>query len=143
MFSEISPLLNPETLCSRLKGRAEIGKFQCTIGATTVNDNIPDLMSESSDDLSSTSSVVSDDDLDQWMDEIIGESLEGHIDLDDIMVSAAHVSPRKDVDAEHLSKIWRIDVETAKRTLDVTTQQRTHTPNPSLSKNYSTNDRML
>ena len=47
------------------------------------------------------------------------------------------------IDAEHLSKIWRIDLETAKRTLDVTTQSRQHVPNPKLAKNYTTNDRML
>jgi len=77
------------------------------------------------------------------MDKVIDKSLAGEIDLDDIMVSAAHANPCKDVDAEHLSKIWRIDLEMAQHTLDVTTQQRTHTANPSLSKNYSTSDGML
>lgn len=49
------------------------------------------------------------------------DSLSGEVDLDAYMVSAAHAQPKMDVDAEHLSKIWKIDVETAQRTLEVTT----------------------
>jgi hypothetical protein len=59
------------------------------------------------------------------------------------MASATMASPQKDVNAEHLSKIWRIDVDSARRTLEVTTQHRQHTTNPKLTRNYSTNDRML
>ena len=47
------------------------------------------------------------------------------------------------VTAEHLSKVWRIDIPTAKRTLAVTSQNKIHTDNPDLTRNYSTNDRML
>lgn len=59
------------------------------------------------------------------------------------MVSDAHARPRMEVNAEHLAKVWRIDVESAKRTLDVTTQHRKNTATPTLARNYSTNDRML
>ena len=48
-----------------------------------------------------------------------------------------------DVDATHLAKIWRIDRETAKRTLQVTSQRRKHSPNINLTRNYSTKDKML
>ena len=47
------------------------------------------------------------------------------------------------VDARHLSKVWRISYEDAKRTIDATTQYGTHTPNPVMNQNYTTNDRML
>ena len=46
------------------------------------------------------------------------------------------------VKASHLSKIWGIDIETARRTLEVTTQLRQQDTG-SLSWNFSTNDRML
>jgi hypothetical protein len=47
------------------------------------------------------------------------------------------------VTAKHLSKVWKIGVKTAKRTVEVTTQLRQHEADASLSRNYSTNDRML
>jgi hypothetical protein len=54
-----------------------------------------------------------------------GPSLEsttqGTIDLDEIMVSAAHARRPKGVKAEHLSKIWKIDLEDAERALGITT----------------------
>jgi hypothetical protein len=59
------------------------------------------------------------------------------------MVSAAHAGRTKGVKAEHLAKTWRIDLETAQKTLDITSQKSTRTDNPTLSRNYSTNDRML
>jgi hypothetical protein len=40
-------------------------------------------------------------------------------DLDEILASAAHARPQRSVDAEHLSRIWQIDLDTAKKTLDV------------------------
>ena len=43
------------------------------------------------------------------------------------------------VKASHLSKIWRIDIKTAGRTIKVTTQLRQQ-DNVSLSQNFSTND---
>ena len=45
------------------------------------------------------------------------------------------------VKASHLSKIWGIDIETARRTLEVNTQLRQQDTG-SLSQNFSTNDRI-
>ena len=42
-----------------------------------------------------------------------------------------------------MSKIWRIDLNTAKKTLDITSHHSMRTNNPTLSRNYSNNDRML
>ena len=63
--------------------------------------------------------------------------------LDTFMASAAHAQKPKGVSAETLSKIWRIDLETAKKTLEVTTQACNRTENPAFTRNYSTNDWML
>jgi len=59
------------------------------------------------------------------------------------MASSAIAGKATGVTPEYLIKIWRIDFDTAKRTLDVTTQKRSHTVTGNLSKHYSTNDRML
>ena len=42
-----------------------------------------------------------------------------------------------------LSKIWRIDRDTAERNLDVTYKKFRRSDTPSLSRNYPTNDRIL
>ena len=49
----------------------------------------------------------------------------------------------KGVLAKTLSKIWRIDLQEAKKTLKCTTQMLRCEGSASLSWNYSTNDRML
>ena len=47
------------------------------------------------------------------------------------------------VTPEHLSKVWCISPEDARRTIDTTTQTSVQTQDPTLSHNYGTNDRML
>jgi hypothetical protein len=152
--SSISPLLCPGTLCSRLETRAEIGKFMQSIGATYASpsmylvddddDESPDLMDTDTESSEGPSDDLEEEEtLNETLDEILNGAKMGNIDLDAMMASAAHAFPRKDVDAAHLSKIWRIDIESAKRTLDITTQHRKHQAVPSLSRNYATNDRML
>ena len=56
---------------------------------------------------------------------------------------AAHAEKPKGVSVEKLSKIWRIDLETAKKTVKATTQRCGRFEEHMLSRNYSTNDRML
>ena len=59
------------------------------------------------------------------------------------MVSAAHAGRSKGVDPAHLLKMWKIDLKAAERTLEVVLQKNKCTGNPTLSRNYGTNDRML
>jgi hypothetical protein len=47
------------------------------------------------------------------------------------------------VKPEHLWKIWRIDIETGKRTLDTTSQTSVRSDDPKIAKNYGTNNHML
>ena len=49
----------------------------------------------------------------------------------------------KNISADQLSKAWKIDRDSAKRTLDVTSQHCKRKVNPALSRNYPTGDRML
>ena len=57
-------------------------------------------------------------------------------------VSAA-IGRAKGVTPERLSKIWLIDIETAKRTIDLTSQHVKHEGSNYLMRQYSTNNRML
>ena len=67
----------------------------------------------------------------------------GSPDLAPILCSTTATSRTKGFTAEHLSRVWRIDIPTAKRTIENTTQLCQRTENPTLSRNYSTNDCML
>ena len=75
--------------------------------------------------------------------EIFDKSISGQLDLDAIMVSASVASWYKKLDPNVLSKLWKIDINDAKRTLEVTSQQNLRKDNPKLACNYGTNDRML
>ena len=63
--------------------------------------------------------------------------------VDEFFSHSTHASRPRGVTPEHLSKIWRISHEDAKRTIDTTTQTSVHTQDPTLSCNYGTNDCML
>ena len=80
---------------------------------------------------------------DDYLDDLFQQSLRGDLDIDDIMVSAMHAAKYNGIKPEHLSKIWHIDVDTARKTLDLTSQRSVRKDNPKLSRNYGTNDRML
>jgi hypothetical protein len=136
---QISPLLCLRTLCFALEVRAIFGNFQVNIGATTATAQ-PSLLDKVHpgshlEDLDAFTNNTTQDHLHQ-------DSWSGTTDLD-LFVCATHARPRMDVDAQHLAKIWRIDHDTARRTLEITTQRRKHAPNSNLTRNYSTKDRML
>ena len=58
-------------------------------------------------------------------------------------MAATHAERPKGVTAEHISKIWRISEEEARRTLEVTTQLNKQDAESTLSRNFGTNDRAL
>ena len=58
-------------------------------------------------------------------------------------VDAVHGEQPKGVTADQLMKIWSIDEQVAKRTLEITTQLKKSDGDSMLSRNVSTNDRML
>ena len=63
--------------------------------------------------------------------------------MDEFFSHSTHASRPRGVTPEHLSKIWRISHEDAERTIETTIQMSVHTQDPTLSRNYGTNDRML
>ena len=140
------PLLHDEVLCEKMSQKADLGEFQAATGSTDVttythledDDTSNTEPSTDSDASSHENTSVTDEDA---MDALWEESIVGGIDFDNTIVSSANRS--KGVSAEHLSKTWRIDLETAERTLDVTSQHCQRKDNPELSCNYGTNDRIL
>ena len=56
---------------------------------------------------------------------------------------SATATKAKGVTSEQLSKIWSINIETAKRTVDSTSQHIKHEGSSQMKQRYSTNDRML
>jgi hypothetical protein len=98
ILAAVSPILNDETLYEMLKDRADLGRFQMSIGST---DATPELYLAS--DSNSNASSIGDD---EALDELFDEARQGEIGLDEIMLSAIHAGKTKGVDATHLSKIW-------------------------------------
>lgn len=150
VLSEVSPFLDPVALCQKLESKCTLSKYKMSIGATTVKSNnsylVETVTDESDDELETDSDEASMDSDGKF--NVLGDLLKndeaGGVDLDDFMVSATFAKERSTgVDAEHLAKVWRIDLDSAKRTLGITSQRSTRTENPELSRNYGTNDRML
>ena len=80
----------------------------------------------------------------ELLNQVIKELSAGDLDHDSIFISASKAKcATKGVDAKHLAKVWKIDLETAERTIDVTSQRCRRVDDPKLSKNYSTSERML
>ena len=123
----------PLSFDAALSQRGDDGNFMMSIGSTTAHDSIYLETVEEDEDESEDESVVSCDE-DQW------ETMEDEID--DFMASAV-AGFASGVSPELLSKVWRISHEEAKRTIDVTTQRAVRPTDPTISKNYGTNDRML
>jgi hypothetical protein len=148
ILASVSPIFTDESLHDRLAERVDLGKFKVSIGSTDTTGG-KFLESSAGDDDSATQpstcdgSEESDQDDDETLDWIYESVTKGEIDLDEIMVSSAQAGKSRGVDPAHLSKIWKIDLKTAERTLEVTSQNSKRTEDPTLSRNYGTNDRML
>ena len=90
-----SPILNPALLSEALSERAAAGRFAMSVGSTNA-----------------------------CLDEYLFHDAEAHDSCEEnFCAGAAHAEPPKGISAQSLSKIWRIDLDTAKKTLDVTTQK--------------------
>eukprot|EP00957_Ditylum_brightwellii_P074360 5649463-Ditylum_brightwellii.AAC.1 len=90
-----------------------------------------------------TNEPPSTDDKNTLLDWLHDGAVNGTLDLDAVMASPTHARQSRGVDTEHLSKVWWIDIDTARQAIGTTTQHNTWTEHPTLSRNYGTNDRML
>ena len=123
VLTGVSPVLDPVMLASSLDERGAIRRFATSIGSTNAHHEkyLFDIML---DDVNEVSAI-------------------GELDFEFFTASATHAEASKGISAEQLSKVWRIDLDSATRTLDITTQRCKRSDDPTLSRNYSTNDRML
>ena len=71
------------------------------------------------------------------------QSDDGNIDIDDAFITAATASIPQGITTSQLSKVWRIDIPTAEKTLELTTQRIAQPSNERLRHNYGTSDHML
>ena len=69
------------------------------------------------------------------------EDITSEVDIGKIFATQAERP--KGVSPEHLSKVWRISHEDAKRTIEVTTQLGRRSMDALLARRFGTNDRML
>jgi hypothetical protein len=116
-----------------------------SVGATTAW-NFKHMIDDDDSGNDSDDEASQEDDDDAAVREFLADMddpFSADIDLDKFMVSAVHVKKNRSVQAEHLSKIWRIDLEAAQKTLDITSQNCNRTKSDNLSRNYATNDKML
>ena len=65
--------------------------------------------------------------------------------IDEILVAGTtyHKGKKRSAYAKHLSKTWKILQETAQRIIDSTIQRCVRQLDPSMTRKFSTNDRML
>ena len=142
VLTNINPLLTDTSLFQRLKNRNELSQFQMSIGSTTASGGNCIFSDEeiTSDNVSSDESCANEEML---LDNIFKKTQEGTFNPDEIMLSDVHAGRNQGVKAKDLAKLWRIDVDKARQTLDITSQREVRTDNPKLSRNFSTNDRTL
>ena len=77
------------------------------------------------------------------MERLQAEIVKGNIDLDEIMASTTHARKSRGINAENFSKVWKIDMESAQKTIESTWQKSSRIHDPKLSQNYGMNDCML
>ena len=134
VFADIDPNLQDDVLYSRMNEMATLSHFKMTIGATTMSKKGNYMLADDQ-------SVATDSDDDNSDDESL--SLSNELDIDEYFVSATTADKTRGISPQHLSKVWRINIDEATRTLENTTQKCTRKDSPVLSRNYGTNDRML
>ena len=109
-----------EIFCDLLDEDIELFKFSTAVGSTTAVPDDPDC-------------VIFE----------CHEAVGGFSNSFQTTASAAHAEKPKGVSADLLQKIWQIDNDTAKITIQTTTQLNRQDVNSKLSRNFGTNDRML
>ena len=146
ILGSVSAVLDPVMMCARMMKRATIGAFQMSVGSTNAEGgNLVETVTEEDENDSSDDESDSDEkelnEFDPFGEESFGFEVEA--DLEEFMASATTANATRGVTPERLSKIWRISPDDAKLTLETTTQNSIRQQDPTLSRNYGTNDRML
>ena len=150
-MARVNPLLNDITLVQRLEERANLSSFIMNVGSSDAmvssyifddHEHELDVNEDINIQLDNVDAAEDENQLEERLiDELYDAVQVGSVDINFIM--AAHASRAQGVSAEHLAKVWKISIDEARRTLDVTRQSSVHKPDPKLARNFGTNDRML
>ena len=113
--ASISCAYDPVLFCGLLNANISLSKLSASVGSTTVKQQDPDCV------------------VDIWYK---CKSVGAGSDYMEELTSTYHAEKPKGVDAELLQKIWRIDSDTAKRTINTTTQLNRQNINSKLFKKF-------
>jgi len=128
IISSVSNSLEPQWFYGALETQTAVSKLKMSVGATSI------IEPEEEDDLWTNE--------EPWNVMIDNSSLEKMVEGLDSDI-AATATKAKGVTPERLSKIWSINIETAKGTIKLTSQHVKHEGSIHLKQRYATNDRML
>ena len=142
-LGSISNTLVDLDLSSHMCEKERDGLIAASIGSTNtlqsryISDSEPEADKQSHDD----STCNDDDDCSDLIYDLDGDGVQARVD--EFFSHSTNASRPRGVTPEHLSKIWHISQEDAKRTINTTTQTSVRMQDPMLSRNYGTNERML
>ena len=134
ILGSISNTLVDHDLSWYMCEREQDGRFAASIGSMNVL--VSQYISDSEPDDDDSSSA--DDDM---MFDLDSEGVQEQVE--EFLSHATNASRPHGVTPEHLSKVWCISTEDARRMIETTTQTSVRTQDPTLSRNYGTNDCML
>ena len=143
MLGSISNTLVDLDLSNHMCEKERDGRIAASIASTNtlqsryISDSEPEAEEQNHDD-----STCNDDD-DSFAITFDLDDDGAHERADEFFSHSTSASRPRGVTPEHLSKIWHISQEDARRTINTTTQTSVRTQDPTLSCNYGTNDRML
>ena len=142
-LGSISNTLVDLDLSSHMYEKECDGRIAASIASTNTlqSQYISDSESEADEQNQDDSTCNDDDDNFDLISDLDGDGAQARVD--EFFSHSMNASRPRGVTPEHLSKIWRISQEDARRTINTTTQTSVQMQDPTLSHNYGTNDRML
>ena len=142
-LGSISNTLMDLDLSSYMCEKEHDGQIAASIGSTNtlqsqyLSDSEPEANKQNHDD----STCNDDDDSFDLIFDLDGDGAQARVD--EFFSHSTNASRPRGVTPEHLSKIWHISQEDTRRMINTTTQTSVQMQDPTLSRNYGTNDRML
>ena len=142
-LGSISNMLVDLDLSSHMCEKERDGQIAASIGSTNtlqllyISNSEPEAEEQNHDD----STCNDDDDSFEITFHMDDDGVQERVD--EFFSHSMSASRPQGVTPEHLSKIWRISQEDARRTVKTTTQTSVQMQDPTLSCNYGTNDHML
>ena len=139
-IGSISNTLMDLDLSSYMCEKEHDGRIAASIGSTNTIESRYISDSESEEDKPNHDDSTCNDDDDSFDLSFDLDSEGSQEKVDEFFTHLTNASSPRGVTPEHLSKIWRISQEDTRRTIDTTAQTSVQTQDPTLSRNYGSND---